>query len=204
MNKINIKNNEELEENVIEAFDMLRNNIEFADANARVIVMTSACTKEGKSLIAFQLANNMAGNGKRVLLIMADYRKNVTGKSKDVAGMSEAIRGIAGLNDTVFKTDVGNLYLMFSGESTGKDEELIRSDAFDRMLSVMKRKFDYIIFDTAPVLDGPITSLLCSKCDGTVLIMEQEKTGYDVAFRAKEQIELSGSRILGVVLNNPI
>lgn len=204
MNKISIRNNDKLDIEVVEAFDMLRTNIGLVSPQAKAIVVTSSCAKEGKSLISFQLASNMANNGKRTLLVMADYRKDVSGKSNDVLGMSEALKGMAGLNDTVFKTDIKNMYLMFAGSNVTGIEDLIKGVSFDKMLEVLKKKFDFVIFDTAPVLEGAATSLICSKSDGTVLIAEQEKTRYDVIFQAKEQIELSGSKVLGVVLNNPV
>lgn len=203
MNKISIRNNEQLDNNVVEAFDMLRTNIEFAGDKAKVIVITSACTKEGKSFIAFELANNMAENGKRVLLVMADFRKGVKGKTNDVEGMSEVLRGVKGLNDTVYKTDVKNMYMMFSGENVDEIQTVLDSAIFSKMIEVLKKKFDYVLFDTAPVLDSNITSLICSKSDGAIICIEQEKTRYDVVFQAKEQIELTGCNVLGVVLNNP-
>lgn len=204
MNKISIKNRERLDSHVVEAFDMLRTNIEFAGNNVKTLVVTSACAKEGKSLIAFQLAGNLADNDKRTLLVMCDYRKGVSGKSSNVIGITETLTGKAGLNDSVYKTDIQNLYMMFSGENIANADQLVSSSAFEKMVAVLKKKFDYVIFDTEPVLDSNITSILCSKCDGTILIMEQEKTRQDVVFAAKEQIELAGGNILGAVLNNPV
>jgi capsular exopolysaccharide synthesis family protein len=202
MKKIKIRNNEELEDKVVKSFDMLRTNIEFADSNAKTIVITSAGDREGKSLISFQLACNMATNGKKVLLIMADLRKGVSGQGKDVAGMLDAVSGKAGLNDSVYKTDMNNLFIMFSGSADLPAEKIIKSEAFNSMINIFKNKFDYILFDTAPVLDGVTTSLITKRCDGVVLVMAKEKTAYDVGLSAKEQIELAGGKILGVVLNN--
>ena len=202
MKKIKIRNNEELEDKVIKSFDLLRTNIEFADSSAKTLVVTSAGNKEGKSLISFQLACNMASNGKKVLLVMADLRKGVSGPGKDVAGMLDAVAGKAGLNDSVYKTDMQNLFIMFSGSSDLPAEKIIKSDAFASMINIFKNKFDYILFDTAPVLDGTTTSLITNKCDGVVLVMGKNKTAYDVGLAAKEQIELAGGKILGVVLNN--
>lgn len=205
MNKIKIRNNGELEDKVNDAFDMLRVNMEFADADAKTIVITSPSDKEGKSLISFQLACNMAENDKRVLLIMADFRKSIAGnnKQKTVLGMSEAVLGKAGLNDTVFMTDIPNLFIMFAGKQTEDMDKLVSSPSFEKMLKIFKNKFDYILFDSASVINNVTTSLICSKCDGTILIIEQGETSYEKAFRAKEQIELTGCKIIGTVINAP-
>ena len=79
---------------------------------------------------------------------------------------------------------------------TQNNDEMLKS------IHKVANKFDYILFDTAPVLDGVTTSLITKRCDGVVLVMAKEKTAYDVGLSAKEQIELAGGKILGVVLNN--
>lgn len=202
MNKIKIRNNGELDYDVIEAFDKLRVNISFADKGAKSIAVTSASDKEGKSLISFQLACNMAANDKRVLLIMADFRKGIRGESKDVLGLTDALSGKAGLNDAVFKTDTHNLYIMFAGKEPQEAVNLLEGQTFDNMMDVFKNKFDYIITDTSSVNNSAETSLICSKCDGTILVVEKGETSYEKAYAAKQQIELAGGQILGTVINN--
>jgi Mrp family chromosome partitioning ATPase len=69
------------------------------------------------------------------------------------------------------------------------------------LITHLKEKFDFIIFDCAPVPDFPDAFALAPKVDGIILVAEADKTLVGEAQRAKRNLEQSGGRILGVVLN---
>ena len=69
------------------------------------------------------------------------------------------------------------------------------------MLNVMREAFDYIIIDTPPLGSVIDAAVVAKRCDGTVLVVESNAVNYRFVQRVKEQLDKSGSRILGVVLN---
>jgi len=69
------------------------------------------------------------------------------------------------------------------------------------MLSTLREKFDFIIFDGSPLRDYSESSFLAGKMDGVILVVEAERTKIDVARKIRKDLESTGVTILGVVLN---
>jgi capsular exopolysaccharide synthesis family protein len=98
-------------------------------------------------------------------------------------------------------TNRSNLFVLTSGQICISAAEVFEGDAIDRLLAQLKEKFDFIIFDAAPVVQFPDAFALASKVDSIILVAESEKTSIEDAQRAKYNLEQAGGRILGVVLN---
>jgi Mrp family chromosome partitioning ATPase len=79
--------------------------------------------------------------------------------------------------------------------------EVFEGRAIELLLDELKQKFDFIIFDAAPVIEFPDSYALAPKVDGIILVVGAEKTSVDEAQRAKRNIEQAGGRLLGIVLN---
>ena len=65
----------------------------------------------------------------------------------------------------------------------------------------MKAEYDYILVDTPPLSNMIDAAVVARECDGAVMVIESGAVSYRVAAKAKEQLEKTGCRILGVVLN---
>ncbi len=188
-----------------EAFKTLRTNIEFSGADVRAICLTSCTPNEGKSSISFELAVSFAQNGKKVLLVDADLRKSVMRerhkRGKVRFGLSNYLVGKATLEEAMCVTDVDNLYMIFSGPVPPNPAELLGNTRFKEMMENARRKFDMIIVDTPPLGSVIDTAIVSKCCDGAIIVIESGVISYRFAKRVKEQLEVTGCRILGCVLN---
>lgn len=203
--KINFENLTQLEFKTNEAYKALRTNISFIGDDVKAISITSSQPNEGKSEVAFRLACSMAEDGKRVLFVDADIRKSVTvtryGVDKETEGLSHYLAGKSKLEDVIYTTNVDNLDIIFTGKVAPNPAELLGNKRFEDLLTTAKEIYDYIIIDCPPlgqVIDAAIVS---KKCDGALIVVEAGNVSYKAAQNVKKQLESSGVRILGAVLN---
>lgn len=202
----NIKLNERiLDYKSKEAFKMLRTNIEFTGEDLKVICITSCTPNEGKSSISFELAKSYAQLGKKILLIDADLRKSVMRqhhkKGRVRLGLVNFLVGKCEFEDALCSTDETNLYMVFAGPVPPNPSELLNNKRFIHMIEKAREEFDMIIIDTPP-LGSVIDAAVVSKCcDGVVLVISSGTINYRFARKIKEQLEVTGCRILGCVLN---
>ena len=188
-----------------EAFKTLRTNIEFSGADLKVIAVTSCTPNEGKSSVAMELAKAFAEAGKRTLLIDADMRKSVlVGRYKTGAvrlGLTHILVGREKLSDVICKTNFPKLYMIFAGPVPPNPSELLGGENFETLVNKTKQLFDYVIVDTPPLGSVIDAAVAAKKCDGTILVVENNAVSYKFVQNVKAQLDKSGSRILGVVLN---
>lgn len=188
-----------------EAFKSLRTNIEFSGVENKVIAITSCTQNEGKSSVSLALAKSIAEAGKTVLFIDADLRKSVLlGRYKikqEVKGLTHFLSGQAELKEVLCKTEEKGLYMIFAGPVPPNPAELLGGKKFAALIESVRQRYDYVIIDTPPlgsVIDGAIVSGIC---DAAVLVIAANTISYKFARSVKAQLEKSGCKILGAVLN---
>ena len=188
-----------------EAIKILRTNIQFCGSGLKTIMFTSSMPDEGKSETAFALASSFGNIGKKVLLVDADIRKSVMVKRYEIKGnpngLSQYLSGQKSLEEICYKTDMENLDMVLSGPFSPNPAELLEDELFKAMIESVKETYDYIIIDTPPmanIIDGAI---IASQCDGAVIVIESGAISYRLVQKVRSQLEKSGCRILGVVLN---
>ncbi len=188
-----------------EAFNSLRANILFSKKDVKTIVLTSCLAHEGKSSVCFELCCNLAEAGKKILLVDADMRKSVMvtryTNEKGMYGLSHILSGQVSSADAIYSTNVENLHIVFSGPYPPNPTELIGSPAFKDFLDEYRDAYDYIIIDAPPlglVVDAAVMS---NVCDGAILVINVGHIKYRMALQVKAQLEKSGKKILGVILN---
>jgi len=204
MQKIEL-NHEELDFRSREAFRTLRTNIEFSGDDVKVICLTSCTPNEGKSDTSFELARAFAQNGKKVLLIDADLRKSVMRhrhkKGKVRLGLVNYLVGRASMDDVLCTTDIRNFSMIFCGPVPPNPSELLGNDRFKNMIARAREEYDMIIIDTPPLGSVIDTAVVSKVCDGVVLVVAAGTISYRFVRNVKEQLEVTGCRILGAVLN---
>lgn len=188
-----------------EAIKTLRTNIQFCGNGIKTIMLTSSLPDEGKSDITFAMASSLAQIGKKVVLVDADIRKSVLVSryhlEREVSGLSQYLSGQRSLENVLYDTNIENLSIIFAGPYSPNPADLLEESLFGDMISKLKEKYDYIIVDTPPMgnlIDGAIVA---RQCDGAVMVIESGSISYRLEQRVKGQLEKSGCRILGVVLN---
>lgn len=188
-----------------EAIKTLRTNLMFSGADVKAVAVTSFMASEGKSTISFQLAASLAQAGKRVLLLDADLRKsNLVNRLKiktKVEGLSHYLSGMANVNDLLYETDLPGMYIMFAGTYVPNAAELLGSAGFGSLITAVKDVFDYVIVDAAPLGQVIDCAVIAPVLDGVLMVVDVTKNSYKMERRVKAQLEKSGARILGVVLN---
>lgn len=188
-----------------EAYKTLRTNIEFSGSDNKAIVLTSSTPNEGKSTVSLGLAVALAESGKNVLLIDADLRKSVLmGRcrvSEVVKGLSHFLSGQAEIEDTICKTQIGHLHMIFAGVVPPNPSELLGQRRFARLVTTAKQNYDYVIVDAPPLGSVIDAAVICKVCDASVLVVAANAVSYKFVRSVKEQLEMTECPILGVVLN---
>lgn len=188
-----------------EAIKTLRTNIQFAGMDIKTITVTSCYPNEGKSDIAFQLAKEIGNMNKKVLFVDADIRKSsmmsrYQVKSR-VTGLSQYLSGQVGRNEIFYNTNFPNLDIVFAGPMAPNPSELLEQESFEALMQFERSFYDYVIVDTPPIGSLIDAAVVAKQCDGAILVIESGAVSRKVAEKAKDQLEKSGCRVLGAVLN---
>lgn len=189
-----------------EAMKTLRANVQFSGKSNKVILVTSTRANEGKSDISFNLAVELGKIGKKVLLIDADIRNSVYKTKYDIneetQGLSQYLSGqIESIDQVVYKTNYENTYMILAGPYAPNPTEMLADEQFGQLLKAARQVFEYVIVDTPPlglVVDAAIVG---QYCDGAILVIEKDATSYRACQKVKAQLEKSGCKTLGAVLN---
>ncbi|MDD6479082.1 MAG: CpsD/CapB family tyrosine-protein kinase [Oscillospiraceae bacterium] len=189
-----------------EAFKTLRTNLFFSGGGMKTILITSCLENEGKSTVATELAKSVAESGKRTLLIDADMRKSVMIKKRGshslgIVGLSEILSGMCNLEDALYQTQLENFDVIFSGPFPPNPVELIEIGKFDKLLERLKETYDYIIIDSPPLGQVIDAAVIGSFCDAAILVISGRRISRKLALDVKDQLQKSGCKILGTVLN---
>ena len=148
-----------------ETFRNVRTNLQFMLGNGqKVILVTSTVSGEGKSFISANLAVSLSLLGKKVVIVGLDIRKPGLNKVFNIARKEHGItqylsNSEKNLMDLVQASDVSkSLYILPGGTVPPNPTELLARDGLDKAIETLKKNFDYVILDTAPV--GMVTDTL--------------------------------------------
>lgn len=188
-----------------EAIKTLRTNIQFAGMDIKTVIVTSCYPNEGKSDIAFQLAKEIGNMKKKVLFVDADIRKsNMVSRfqvKQKVTGLSQYLSGQAARNEIFYTTNFPNMDIIFAGPVAPNPSELLEQAPFEALMEFERSVYDYVIVDTPPIANMIDAAVVAKQCDGAILVVESGVVSRKIAEKAKDQLEKSGCRILGAVLN---
>lgn len=148
-----------------ETFRNVRTNLQFMLKNdQKVILVTSTVSGEGKSFISANLAISLSLLGKKVVIVGLDIRKPGLNKVFNISRKEQGITQYLSnpeknLMDFVQPSDVSkSLYILPGGTVPPNPTELLARDGLDKAIETLKKNFDYVILDTAPV--GMVTDTL--------------------------------------------
>ena len=189
-----------------EAIKTLRTNLQFSGKSNKVVLLTSVHSNEGKSDVSFNLAVELGKAGKKVLLIDADIRKSVYKSRYDIKeetqGLSQYLSGqVEQIDQVVYKTNYDNLYMILAGPYAPNPIEMLGDEQFGQLLKAARQVFEYVIVDTPPLGTVVDAAVIAQYCDGAIFVIESESTSYRACQKMKGQLERSGCKLLGAVLN---
>ena len=190
-----------------EAYRVLRTNVLFGrkDERLNTITVVSGGAGEGKSTTILNIATIFAQNGHRILLVDTDLRRPSLHKAFNVSnsiGITSHLLGQRTLEEVIQKTPVKNLDFLPSGRLPASAMGILNSPQMKEFVNDIKQRYDFVFFDSPPILGVSDASILVSMMDMTLLVVQYRKYPQPMTVRAKLTIDKVGGNLLGVVLNN--
>lgn len=190
-----------------EAYRILRTNIELKKSlyKATTFAVVSSNAGEGKTTTLSNLAYVFAQAGYSTLMVDADLRRPRLARYAELksdVGLSNYLAGTKELKEVIFHTGIPNLYLMPSGPIPADPSGMIGSFRMEQLISEVSKRFDVVLFDSPPVLGVSDASLLVSKADATLLVLQPRKMPLKALLRTKFLIQNAGGQMMGLIMNN--
>lgn len=189
---------------LLESFRALRSSILFAPfegTRPKALMITSAAPGEGKTALAANLAATLAFSGAKTLLIDCDMSggrlHELFGTSPD-KGFLNVLQQQINWNEAVVQTNIDNLFLLPRGEALAYPAEHF----FGAFLKDIYPDFDYLIFDSASVLDNVDALSFSPIVDGVLFVVRLGQTSTGQATRALDFLNARQVNILGIVCND--
>ena len=169
---------------IVELFRYLRNNVQFmlTGPEAKVVLVTSSTSGEGKSFVSSNLAASFALlEGKKVVLVGMDIR------SPKLADMLH-LKPLPGVTSYLAKSDMrldeivqhmpGNesLDVIVAGAVPPNPSELLLGDRTGKLIAELRERYDYVIIDSAPVAQVSDTFSVAGMADATVYVTRANHT----------------------------
>ncbi|MEM6312058.1 MAG: polysaccharide biosynthesis tyrosine autokinase [Pseudomonadota bacterium] len=170
----------------------------------QVIMLSSSVPNEGKTTVAFALAQNLAGMGKRVLLIEGDIRRQAF-QQQFGAGMSggllSVLAGERAFSSVVFNDPLTGADILQGERTINSAADVFSSDKFKQLIGDLRQSYDHILIDTPPVLVVPDARIIAQVADSLLLVVKWDATRKDQVAQALELFESIHLRVSGFVLN---
>jgi succinoglycan biosynthesis transport protein ExoP len=190
---------------VAEAYRALRTSLLLSTADRpRSVVVTSAIPLEGKTTTATNLAVVLSQLGKKVLLVDADLHRSRLHEIFQVSnevGLVSVLTGQSNPEAAVHGTEIPGLSVLPAGPTPPNPSGLLSSDRMSQFLEVALTKYDFVVFDSPPVLVLADAVLIGHLTAGVILAVKAGKTPREQVVRARDELRRGNGRILGVVLN---
>ncbi|WP_325355975.1 GumC family protein [Acidisoma sp.] len=174
------------------------------EARPRLLMVTSSLPKEGKSVFAARLAQNMAAAGWRVLLLECDFCRPSLGHHLDLSGgpgLCEILSGrTLGASDKLIRKPRANLDIILAGDIHRDSQEMLASRRLRALLADARARYDVVIMDTPPVLPVADALVLGQHVDATLAVVQWEKTPREAVVNAIRQLQNGGIPILGAIM----
>ena len=169
----------------------------------KAILITSGTVSEGKTMTAVNSALAFAQMGDKVLLIDADLRRSRCHSVLDIpndAGLSDILTGRRKAEEMVRSTGIEGLACITAGSPQQNPGALLGSKKMADLLAYLRTFYDYILIDSAPVMQISDTLLLATMADG-VLLVAGPATSKQVLRTVCSRLHMVRAKLLGVVLN---
>jgi succinoglycan biosynthesis transport protein ExoP len=190
-----------------ESISNLRSSIVFSypeGESPQVICITSSVPAEGKSTVAANLAISLALADFRVLLVNADLRCGRVCEKFEVSsipGFGEFLSQKTSLEKVVRSTEFSKLDVIPAGKHLRRPAELFFSPSMKVFLKMVRARYDYIIFDSAPLLGVDDTSNMLAHMDGVLFVVRGAYTSARYARECLKRLRSRGAPLMGLVFN---
>jgi capsular exopolysaccharide synthesis family protein len=191
-----------------EAYRVLRTNLLFSrkDDSWNTLTVLSGGAGEGKTTTLFNLATVFAQNGQRVLLVDSDLRRpglHRMLRANNTSGLTDLLlnKQIA-IDQVIQKTKLPTMDFIPSGKLPSSSMSILGSTQMKDVIRELKRRYEFIFFDSPPLLGVSDASILASEMDMVLQVIQYRRYPQPMTLRAKQMIQKVGGNLLGLVLNN--
>jgi len=190
-----------------EAYRVLRTNLLFSrkDDKLNTVAVVSAGAGEGKSTTVMNLATVFAQSGQRVLVVDSDLRRPTLHKVLRVTntiGLTNYLLKQNSLEEVIQTTSLPSLDFLASGKLPSSSLGILSSSQMKDVISELKQRYDFVFFDSPPIMGVSDASILASEVDMTLQVIQYRRYPQPMNIRAKQLIEKVGGNLVGIVLNN--
>lgn len=191
----------------VEAVHSLRFKLrkELDRQSAKLIMITSTSPGEGKTTVAANLALALAEQGKRVILIDADLRKQTLktlfGVKEPSEGLAEIIAGKAEKISPLTVSDSG-LLLLSGDKAADQPQRFLASPRLKTILSSLREQMDFVLIDTPPSGLLADAATLAQQVDGVIYVVRQDFVNSGAIADSMQSLASTDVRFLGCVINN--
>ena len=191
-----------------ESINKLRSKVEASSDKHgyKSFMITSAYENEGKSSVAANLALALAKNGRKVVLVDADFNKPAVFKIFDLDGsksLNKAIEGTSSWRSQVV-SDRSGLDLLPCSQDSLKSEILTNSKKLDEIMKELREEYDFVIVDTCPAYLLNETMAMNELVDATLFVVRQDYATSDVINETVKRLTYVKDNVLGVVFKNVV
>jgi non-specific protein-tyrosine kinase len=192
---------------ISEAYRSLRTGITFlaSQQDAKVLLVASAGSGEGKTTTVANLAYVLAEAGRRVVVLSADLRKPRIHRFFQIDktnGLSEVLANILRPWEAIQNPGVETLRIMPSGPIPSRPADLLQSNQMREVVAGLREVSDFVLIDSAPILLVADALTLAPLVDGVLFVADAGKTSRSEMAHAADQLEQVNARVIGAVLNN--
>jgi capsular exopolysaccharide synthesis family protein len=189
-----------------EQYRQLRSRLQHSTSldSTRSILVTSPSPGDGKTTVATNLAAGLALNGRRILLVDANFRRPELHRVFSVAnetGFSTALSSLEAFPAAVCQTQVPNLDVMPSGPRPPNGTELLESQLLTDFIERALEEYDHVIFDSGPLLFVSESMALAPRVDGVVSVVRARSNSRGLLQRMRDSLRQARAEHVGVVLN---
>jgi len=191
-----------------EAFRSLRTNIMFANVDnpIRTLLVTGVSKAETTSETIANLAVTIARGGNRTILVDANLRaprQHTIWNLTNDAGLSNMMQDERLLAQPPLQSSgVADLDILTAGTLPANPADLLISRRMTDIISILKSRATYVLFDSPPVLSATDAALLGNKLDGVLLVVRQGKTRRDDVSKARDALAQVQAKVIGAVLTH--
>ncbi|WP_339949981.1 polysaccharide biosynthesis tyrosine autokinase [uncultured Albimonas sp.] len=190
---------------LVEAVRNLRTGVMLANIDRRpeLIMLTSTLPKEGKTTCSLLLAQNAAGLGKKVLLIECDLRRRTfrtyfPGAPK--LGLMSILSGDKTWEEVVYRDERTGLDVIMGEETKVNAADVFHSQRFQEFLAEARRRYDFVVIDTPPVMAVPDSRVIAPMVDAVIYCVRWNSTHKDMVRSGIAQFSQIGVTISGLAL----
>jgi len=190
---------------VSEALSSIRTNLSLSPGGMpSTLMVTSTQAGEGKSTVCYGLAQGLAKLGRSVVIIDTDIRRPNVHRLfgiKNTLGASNVLSGNATLDQVIQRGLAPHIDVIVAGPIPPDPSELLASNHLAQTIAELRKRYDHVMIDSAPVLGLADAPLVATQADGVVFVVEAARTSVRGVQNAINRLQQTGASLLGVVLS---